>query len=169
MAQTRAKSNLVSVHGRITAFNNKFRNPEALKQLGREDVPIVDVKCFSSSIDTNEIASGGYSHYIINDWVNEPIALASHRLFQFDNSFVNTLREINIEIEFTKQIDNYFHVPSIISNGRESRFSENLYCPNFDINNFSWCYSLSVNVLVNYSAPNSLKETKIDGIIKFNS
>ena len=31
MAQTRAKSKLASVHERITAFKNKFRNPEALK------------------------------------------------------------------------------------------------------------------------------------------
>ena len=123
MAQTRAKSNLASVHERITAFNKKFRNPEALKQLGWDDVPIVDVKCSSSWIEaTNEIASGGYSHYIINDWVNKPSALANHRLFQFDNNFVNTLSEINNEIEFTEQIDNYFHVPSkSISNGRESR------------------------------------------------
>ena len=123
MAQTRAKSNLASVHERITAFNNKFRNSEALKQLGWEDVPIVDVKCPFSWIEaTNEIASAGYSHYIFNDWVNKPIALANHRLFQFDNNFVNTLSEINNEIEFTEQIDNYFHVPSnIISNGRESR------------------------------------------------
>ena len=168
MAQTRAKSNLASVHERITAFNNKFRNPEALKQLGWENVPIVDVKCSSSWIEaTNEIASSGYSHYIINDWVNKPIALANHRLFQFDNNFVNTLSEINNEIEFTEQIDNYFHVPSnIISNGRESRIYEKIYCPDSDINKFSLCYSLSVNGLV---IPNSLKETKIDGIIQFNS
>ena len=92
MAQTRAKSNLASVHERIRAFNNKFRNPEALKQLGWEDVPIVDVKCSSWWNEaTNDIASGGYSHYIINDWVNKPIALANHLLFQFDNNFLNTL------------------------------------------------------------------------------
>ena len=170
MAQTRAESNFASVHERLTAFNYKFRNPESLKQLGCVDVPIVDVKCSSSWIDaTNEIASGGYSHYKINDWVNKPIALATHWSFQFDNNFVNTLSEIN-EIEFTEQIDNYFHVPSnIISNGRESRNYEELYCPDSDINKFSWCYSLSVNGLVNYSVPNSLKETKIDGIIQFNS
>ena len=48
MAQTKAKSILASVHERITAFNSKFRNPEALKQLGWEDVPIVDVKNSSS-------------------------------------------------------------------------------------------------------------------------
>ena len=122
MAQTRAKLHLASVHERITAFNNKFRNPEALKQLGWEDVPIVDVKCSSSWIEaTSEIASSGYTHYIINDWVNKPIALANDRHFQFDNNFVNTLSEINNEIEFNEQIDNYFHVPSnIISNGRES-------------------------------------------------
>ena len=132
MALARAKSNLASVHERITAFNNKFQNPEALKQLGWEDVPIVHVKCSSSWIEaTNEIAFGGYSHYIINDWVNKPIALANHLLFQFDNNFVNTSSEINNEIEFTEQIDNYFHVPSnIISNGRESRIYEKLYCPN---------------------------------------
>ena len=66
MAQTRAKSNLASVHERIRALNNKVRNREALKQLGWEDVPIVDVKCSSSWIEaTNEIASGGDSHYII--------------------------------------------------------------------------------------------------------
>ena len=171
MAQTRAKSNLASNHERITAFNNKFRNPEALKQLGWKDVPIFDVKCSSSWIEaTNEIASGGYSQYIINDWVNKPIALANHRLFQFDNIFVNTLSEINNEIEFTEQIDKYFHVPSNnISNGRESRICEKLYCPDSDINKFSWCYSLSVNGLVNYSVPSSLKETEIDGIIQFNS
>ena len=46
MAQTRSKSSLASIHERITAFNNKFRNPEALKQLGWEDVPIVDVFFF---------------------------------------------------------------------------------------------------------------------------
>ena len=37
------------------------------------------------------------------------------------------------------------------------------------MNKFSGCYSLSVNGLVNYFVPNSLKETKIDGIIQFNS
>ena len=138
MAQTRAKSNLASVHERTTGFNN--------------NVPIVDVKCSSSWIEaTNEIASGGYSHYIIDDWVNKPIALANHRLFEFDNNFVNTLSEINNEIEFTEQIDNYFHVPSnIISNCRKSRIYEKLYCADSDINKFSWCYSLSVNGLVNF-------------------
>ena len=101
----RAKSNLASVRERITAFN-KFRNPEALKQLGWVDVPIVDVKSYSAWIEaTNEIASGGYSHCKINDWVNKPIALANHRFFQFDNIYVNTISEINNEIEFTEQID----------------------------------------------------------------
>ena len=139
MAQTRAKSNLASVHERITAFNNKFRNPEALKQLGWEDVPIVDVKCSSSWIEaTNEIASGGYSHYIINDWVNKPIALANHRLFQFDNNFVNTLSEINNEIEFTEQIDNYFHVPSNII----FKMVENL--------EFTRSYIVQILILINF-------------------
>ena len=83
-----------------------------------EDVPIVDVKSSSWWIEaTNEIASGGYSHYIINDWVNKPIALANHPVFQFDNNFVNTLSEIKNEVEFTEQYDNYYHAPtSIITN-----------------------------------------------------
>ena len=171
MAQTRSKSSLASIHERITAFNNKYRNPEALKQLGWEDVPIVDVQCSSSWIEaTNVISSCGYSHYINNDWVNKPIALSNHRLFHFDNNFINTLNDINNETEFIEQIDNYFHVrSSIISNGRESRIYEKLFCPNSDINKFSWCYSMSVNGLVNYSVPNSLEETKIDGIIQYNS
>ena len=144
MAQTRAQSTLASVHERIAAFNNKVRNREALKQLDWEDVPIVDLNCSSSWIEfTNEITSGGYSHYIFNDWVNKPIALANHQFFQLDNNFVNTLSEINSEIRFTEQIDDYFHVPSsIISNDRESRIYEKFYCANSDINKFSWCYSL---------------------------
>ena len=138
MAQTRFKSSLASIHERIKAFNNKFRNPETLKQLGWEDVPIVDVKCSSSWIEaTNVISSCGFSHYINNNWANKPIALSNHRLFHFDNNFINTLNDINNETEFIEQVDNYFHVrSSIISNGRESRIYEKLFCSNSDINYF---------------------------------
>ena len=45
-----------------------------MKQLGLEDVPIVDAKCSSSWIEAkNEIASGGYSYYINDDWVNNQV------------------------------------------------------------------------------------------------
>ena len=82
MAQTRSKSTVASVQERITAFNNYFQIPEAFKQLVWEDVPIADVKRSSSWIEaTNAIASGGYSHYINNHWVNKPVALANHQFF----------------------------------------------------------------------------------------
>ena len=181
MAQTRAKSNLASIHERIVNFIAIYRNPEKLKSLGWEPVPVIDVKLAATWIDaTNVLMSSGYSQFVHNDWVVKPIALSNHQLFDFDTLkhfckhfetiFVNTLREIDNEVDFKAELDNYFHVKSkVIPRGRESRIYEKLYSPNDEVNKYSWCYSLSVEGLVKFSVPKTLKQTKIDGIVQLNS
>ena len=80
------------------------------------------------------------------------------------------MKEIDNEFDFKTELDNYFHVKSSITpRGRESRIYEKLYCPNDEINKYSWCYSLSVEGLVKFSVTNTLQQTKIDGIAQFNS
>ena len=80
------------------------------------------------------------------------------------------MKEIDNEFDFKIELDNYFHVKSSITpRGRESRIYEKLYRPNDEINKYSWCYSLSVEGLVKFSVPNTLQQTKIDGIAQFNS
>ena len=162
MAQRRAKSNLASIHERRVNFNAIYRNPEKLKSLGWEPVPVIDVKLAATWIDaTNVLMSSGYSQFVHNDWVVKPIALSNHQLFNFDSNFVNTLREIDNEVDFKAELDNYFHVKSkVIPRGRESRIYEKLYSPNDEVNKYSWCYSLSVESLVKFSVPQTLKQTK---------
>ena len=123
MAQTRNRSNFSSIHERIVNFNAKYRNPETLKSLGWEPVPVIDVNWAASWTDaTNAIISSGYSQFVNNDWVVKPIALANHQLFSFDSNFINTLKEIDNEFDFKTELDNYFHVKSSITpRGRESR------------------------------------------------
>ena len=114
--------------------------------------------------------SSGYSQFLHNDWVVKPIALSNHQLFNFDSNFVNILREIDNEVDFKAELDNYFQVKSkVIPRGRESRIYEKLYSSNDEVNKYSWCYSLSVEGLVKFSVPQTFKQTKIDGIVQFNS
>ena len=43
MAITRCKSNLQDIQTRFRNFNNEFRNPDKLKSIGWQPVPIVNV------------------------------------------------------------------------------------------------------------------------------
>ena len=171
MAQTRAKSILSSIHERTVNFNANFRNPETLKSLDWEPHPVTDVNWAASCTDAkNAIISSDYSQFVNNDWEVKPIALANHQLFSFDSNFINTLKEIDNECDFKTEFDNYFYVKSSTTpRGRESRIYEKLYCPNDEVNKYSWCYSLSLEGLVKFSIPNTLQQTKIDEIVQFNS
>ena len=171
MPLTRFKSNSESLHERIVNFNSIFRNFDKLKCLGWNVVPIIDVEQSSTWLEaTSKIITAGYANYISNDWVNKPIAISNHNLFQFDKNFLNFLNDISNEQQFLSDVDCYFNLPSTVNKlGRESRIYSKLYCPDNEINQYSWCYSMSLKNVVSTDVPTCLKLTKLDAILQYNS
>ena len=171
MPLTRFKNNLKSLHERIVDFNSTYRNFDKLKSLGWNVVPIIDVEQSSTWLEaTSKIITAGYANYISNDWVQKPISITNHNLFQFDQNFLNFLNGISNEQQFLSDVDCYFNLPSTVNNlGRESRIYSKLACPDVELNQHSWCYSMSLKNIVSTNIPTCLKLTKLDAIVQFNS
>ena len=125
MARRKTKSNLASVHERIVNLNKKDYNTKTLiekdlyfnkkdlytknlKSYGSESFHEIDVKFEAYSTDaTNVIISSGFSHFENNDYIVKPIALDNHQLFNFKCNFINCLKEINSEVDFKTELDNF--------------------------------------------------------------
>ena len=61
MAITRCKSNLQDIQTRIRKFNNEYRNPDKLKSIGWQPVPVVNVNQSTNWLQvTSELISTGY-------------------------------------------------------------------------------------------------------------
>ena len=169
MPLTRFKSNLKSLNERIVDFNSTYRNFDKLKSLGWNIVPIIDVEQYSTWLEaTSKIITAGYANCISNDWVQKPIAISNHNLFQFDQNLLNFLNGISNEQQFLSDVDSYFNLPSTVNNlGRESRIYSKLECPDVELNQHSWCYSMSLKNIISTNIPTCLKLTKLDAIVQF--
>ena len=123
MAITRSKSNLQDIQTRIRNFNNEYRNPDKLKSIGWQSVPVVNVNQSTDWLQvTSELISTGYLKYVENDWVKTPIAISNHQLFELNPEFVSLLNNVNSESDFLTKINKRFSLPSKkINGGRESR------------------------------------------------
>ena len=108
MARRKAKSNLASVHERIINFNKKDLNTKTGNHMAGETFPEIDIKFEAYSNDaTNVIISSGFSHFENNDYIVKPIALDNHQLFNFKCNVINCLKEINSEVDFKTELDNF--------------------------------------------------------------
>ena len=103
-----------------------------------------------------------------NDWVKTSIAITNHRLFELNPEFVSFLNNFNSESNFLIKVNKCFNLLSrLINGGRESRLYSKVENPEESVQSDSWCHSMTMKGLVEYTIPSCLKETKCDAIIQY--
>ena len=137
-------------------------NEKSLLALGWEPVPTIDgSKCESWKDVISEMKQNGLGYCVDKNWINEPIVIKNQQLFKINKNFVKAISECHSADNIVSMMQQKWKIR------HQERFYGSIKSHDTEFTEGSNAWSFNMQGLANFSSPESLTITKLDGIIAF--